>query len=114
MCQQFFISFYKSSFLLFDEGVVWEYLHDNKSLYSSNTMDSCLSNGGIDCYSEWFRAGVVKWLDLARLKALSRIKRALELDEVSTLYFNICALDSNIMEVIHSCMYLNLFIPYFA
>ena len=38
--------------------------------------------GPIDSYHEWFRIAMTKWLDLAKLKAIKRIKKAVELDEV--------------------------------
>lgn len=33
-------------------------------------------------YYEWFRPAVDKWLDLAKLKAVQRVRRAAELDRV--------------------------------
>ena len=38
--------------------------------------------GPIDMYHEWFRLAMNKWLDLAKLKAIARIRKAVELDEV--------------------------------
>lgn len=41
--------------------------------------------GGIDHYSDWFKRGVVKWLDIASEKAKARIKKAVQLDEVRVI-----------------------------
>lgn len=35
-------------------------------------------------YYEWFKPAVDKWLDLAKLKAVQRIRRAAELDRICT------------------------------
>lgn len=35
-------------------------------------------------YYEWFRPAVDKWLDLAKLKAVQRVRRAAELDRICT------------------------------
>lgn len=35
-------------------------------------------------YYEWFRPAIDKWLDLAKLKAFQRIRRAAELDRLCT------------------------------
>eukprot|EP00795_Rhopilema_esculentum_P009203 gene9203-16877_t len=42
--------------------------------------------GPIDSYHEWFRIAMTKWLDLAKLKAIKRIKKAVELDEVRVVH----------------------------
>ena len=48
--------------------------------------------GPIDMYHEWFRLAMNKWLDLAKLKAIARIKKAVELDEVRELFLEVCCL----------------------
>jgi len=35
-------------------------------------------------YYEWFRPAIDKWLDLAKLKAVQRVRRATELDRICT------------------------------
>lgn len=35
-------------------------------------------------YYEWFRPAVDKWLDLAKFKAILRVRRATELDKICT------------------------------
>ena len=35
-------------------------------------------------YYEWFRPAIDKWLDLAKLKAIQRVRRAAELDRICT------------------------------
>lgn len=35
-------------------------------------------------YHEWFRLAVDKWLDLAKLKAMQRVRRAAEMDRICT------------------------------
>lgn len=35
-------------------------------------------------YYEWFKPAVDKWLDLAKLKAMQRVRRASELDRICT------------------------------
>jgi hypothetical protein len=36
----------------------------------------------------WFEPMVTRWIDLADLKTIARIDKAVELDEVSTMYIN--------------------------
>lgn len=38
--------------------------------------------GPIDQYHDWFQLAISMWLNLAKLKAIKRIKKAVELDEV--------------------------------
>lgn len=37
----------------------------------------------LDDYHGWFKQSVLRWLDIAQVKAKERIKRAVEIDKVS-------------------------------
>eukprot|EP00794_Sanderia_malayensis_P009157 gene9157-10130_t len=55
------------------------------------------TSGPIDSYHQHFRTAVSKWLDLAKLKAIERIRKAVQLDEVravdSNLKYSVSAVD---------------------
>lgn len=42
------------------------------------------TSGGIMCYYTWFEPAVDKWIDLAKYKALRRIKKAMEMNKYCT------------------------------
>ena len=37
----------------------------------------------LDDYHGWFKQSILRWLDIAQVKAKERIKRAVEIDKVS-------------------------------
>lgn len=59
--------------------------------------------GPIDQYHEWFQLATSMWLYLAKLKATKRIKKAVELDEVSSPLhsFQYCDIGHLVMQKLH-------------
>lgn len=62
-------------------------------------------------YYEWFRPAVDKWLDLAKLKAVQRVRRAAELDRICTGEYFVKHCTSAIDAV--ACFYQVLFITFY-
>ncbi|XP_065677950.1 BAI1-associated protein 3 isoform X1 [Hydra vulgaris] len=66
---------------MFELFIAVRHLHSfKKSIPQENTR-----KGGLDSYCDWFKKGVIKWLDIATLKAEQRIEKAVLIDEVRVI-----------------------------